>query len=444
MVVEHLKRKEMIFPIVLGVIFSLLYSRLSLEYFALILFGFIGIVLVLYDIRIGIFVGAFIFPFMPDMFNLLFMIFLVGVYVFKILFNKSNPLTKQNIDISIILYIIFILISTITSIDPTGSFRDLSIHFTSIGFLFVIVNSIHTKRDFNKLVVFLVISATLVAMYGFYQYTNGAIEMEDKWVDDTTNPDVQTRIYSVFGNPNIFAEYLIMIIPISLSLFWFSTKFHKKAIFLITSLILTLALILTMSRGGWVGFAFGIFVFLLLIEKRLLLLGIPVAIGGVFFLPPTILNRLMSIVNLADSSNSYRIRLWSITLDIIRDNWLVGVGFGHLPFKQTFETYIRTMPTYHSHNTYLETMAEMGILGFIVFVVFIFILYKYSIKRLVKGNDRYIKIMSAGLLSGLAAVLAQGLVENILYIPRIITTFWILVALILSLMRISDKPEEIG
>jgi O-antigen ligase len=134
--------------------------------------------------------------------------------------------------------------------------------------------------------------------------------------------------------------------------------------------------------------------------------------------------------------------MWKITLDIIKDNWLVGVGFGHLPFKATFETYIRTMPTYHAHNTYLETMAEMGILGFIIFTIFIFVLFKYSIKKLVKGKDNYIKTMAIGVLSGLAAVLAHGAVENILYIPRIITTFWILVALLLTLIRISDKLPE--
>lgn len=443
MVVESMKKREAILPIGLGIIYSIIYHKLPLNYFAITLLGLVGIILILYDIRIGIYAGIFIFPFMPDILNLLFMIFMVGVYLYKALFKQVNPLIEQPIDMPIIFYVAVIIISTITSIDPSGSFRDLAIHLTSIGFLFVIVNNIKTKKDFNILIVFLVISATLVALYGFYQYKVG-VEIEDKWVDAVNNPDVKTRIYSVFGNPNIFAEYLIMVIPISLSLFWFSKKIHKKAIFLVTSLILILALVLTLSRGGWVGFAFGMFVFLLLIEKRLLLSIIPLGLGAIYFLPQTILNRILSIVNFADSSNSYRIRMWKITLDIIKDNWLVGVGFGHLPFKATFETYIRTMPTYHAHNTYLETMAEMGVLGFIIFIAFIFILFKYSIKKLIKGKDNYIRVMAIGVVSGLAAVLAHGAVENVLYIPRIITTFWILVALLLTLIRISDNLPEIS
>lgn len=443
MVVDYVKKKEIVLPVGLGIIFSLIYYKLPLNYFAFFLLGVMGVVLILHDIRLGIFAAVIVLPFMPDMLNLLYMIFMVGVYLYKALFKDVNPLTREPVDVPILIFALLILISTITSIDPSGSFRDLAIHLTAMGFMLVVINSIKTKEDFNILITFLVIAATLVALYGLYQYKVG-VDMEDKWVDVANNPDVKTRVYSVFGNPNILAEYLIMVIPISISLFWYSKKVHKKAIFLGTSLILMLALVLTLSRGGWIGFAFGILVFVILIEKRLLLSIIPLVLGAVYFLPQSILNRILSIGNLGDSSNAYRLKIWDITLDIIRDNWLVGVGFGYIPFKSTFETYIRTMPAYHSHNTYLQITGEMGILGLIIFISFIFILYKYSIKRLIKGEDRYIRTMAGGVLAGLAALLGHGAVESVLYLPKIIITFWTLVALLLALMRISGKPEEIS
>ena len=441
MVVDNTNKKGIFLPIVLGIVFSLLYYNLDLKYFIVGLFGFMGIVLVLYDIKFGIYIGVLAIPFMPDLLALLYMIFMVGAYFFKILFKNTNPLIEERIDIPIILYVFLIIIATITSIDRSGSFRDLAIHLSSIGFLIVIANNINTKKDFNILVNFLVFAATLLALYGLYQYKVG-VEMEDKWIDVANNPDVKTRIYSVFGNPNIFAEYLIMTIPISVALFWNSKKLGKKLLYLLTSLILMLALVLTLSRGGWVGFAFGMFIFILLIEKKLLLSIIPIALIGIYFLPQSILNRILTIGNLGDSSNNYRIRLWKITLDIIRDNWLVGVGFGYIPFKTTFEGYIRTMPAYHSHNTYLQTTAELGILGLIIFLSFIFILYKYSIKSLIKSEDKYIKTMAGGVLAGISALLAHGAVESVLYIPKIIITFWTLIALILALMKIELKHKE--
>ncbi len=333
------------------------------------------------------------------------------------------------------------MIGTITSINPTGSFRDLTIHFVSLGLVFVMINSIENLDEFNTIITFVVFSATIVGLIGLYQYIVG-VPIDAAWVDVENNPDIKARVYSVFGNPNVLAEYLIMIIPISISLFWYSKRIHKKLIFAGTSGILILSLVLTLSRGGWLGFAFSALVFVLLVERRLLLSIIPIVVGGVFFLPQSILNRIMSIGNFADSSNAYRLKMWQITLDIIKDHPIAGVGFGHLPFKETFETYIRTMPTYHAHNTYLEIAAELGIPGLIAFLFLLFIVFKYGIKLLVNQEDKYIRIMAAGLFSGLAGLLVHGAVENVIYLTKIIIYFWILIGFILVLMKIK-KHEKI-
>lgn len=440
--VEQLRRKELIIPVVLGILFSVLYPILPFKYFGAAFVGIIGVVLVLYDIKIGLMAGVFVLPFLPDMLNLLFMFFLLAVFVFNNIVKDVNPLTKTKIDAPIILYLIIITLSTITSISPTDSLRDLALHMGGLSFLFVMINTVKEKKDFNIIVTVLVFAATLVALYGLYQYVVG-VENEAAWVDKEATY-VTTRVYSVFNNPNILAEYLVMIIPLAVSLFWYSKKLSKKIMFLGLTLVMVLALVLTQSRGGWVGFAFSALVFIILIEKRLLLTLVPISIGGVYFLPDSIINRIMSIVNFNDSSIAYRITMYEITFDIIKDNWIAGVGFGHLPFKQTFETYIRTHPTFHAHNTYLQTAAEIGIPGLIAFLLFIFILFKYSITQLIKQEDKYIRVMAAGVLSGLGGVLFHGLAENILYLPRIIFTFWIMVSLILTLFRIKSKENEIS
>lgn len=441
--VGQIKNKEIFIPILLGVVFSTLYNIFPLKYLYLGVIGLIGVVLVLYNIKLGLMAGVFMLPFLPDMLSLLFMFFLVAAFFYRETFKENTPLTQSPIDMPIILFGIIIVISTITSINPAGSLRDLALHSGGLSFLFVMVNSVKSKEDFNKIVVMLVFSATLVALYGLFQYIVG-VEMEAAWLDVENNPDIRTRIYSVFHNPNILAEYLIMTIPLSVSLFWHSKRIHKKIIFLGTTLIMSLALVLTLSRGGWLGFAFSACIFIILVERRLLLTLIPITLGGVYLLPQTIINRILSIGNLSDSSNAYRITMWEITLDIIKDNWVAGVGFGHLPFKQTFETYIRTHPTFHAHNTYLETAAEMGIPGLIVFLLFLFTLFKYGIKKLVKSEDKYISTVSAGVLSGLGGVMFHGAVENVLYLPKIIITFWILVSFILTLVRIQDGKKEIS
>lgn len=442
MVVSFFKKKEILIPVIMGVLFSILYHIIPVNLFIVSLISTIAIISILYNIKIGILLGMFIFPFLPDQLGMLYIIFLAMVFTYKKVIGESVNLTKSSIDIPIVLFGIIIIISTISSIDPSGSFRDLAIHLTGIGFLVIIMNSINSLEDFNKIVTVLVFSATLIALYGLYQYIVG-VEMDAAWLDSENNEGITTRIYSVFGNPNILAEYLILTIPMSVALFWDTKKISKKIIFLGTTLIMTLALVLTLSRGGWIGFAVAALIFIILVEKKILLSLIPISLGAVYLLPQTIINRILSIGNLGDSSNAYRIKIWDITLDIIRDNWVAGLGFGHLPFKQTFETYIRTMPTYHAHNTYLQIAAELGIPGLIAFLAFIFILFRYGYKRLIKNENNYIKVMGAGALGGLGGLLAHGAVENVLYLPKIIITFWILVSFILTLTRISERKGKI-
>lgn len=441
--VSQLKRKELFIPLIVGLLFSLLYYYLPIKYLSVGIVGVIGVALILYDIKLGLMAAVFLLPFLPDMLILLFMFFLIVVFAYKQKFREYSPLTKAPIDMPIVLFLIIIVISTITSINFIGSFRDLALHLGGLCFVIVMMNSVKTKEDFNKIFTMLVFSATLVALYGLYQYVVG-VEIEAAWLDVENNPGIRTRVYSVFYNPNILAEYLIFTIPLSVSLLWHSKKLHKKIIFLGTTAITTLALILTLSRGGWLGFAFSALIFILLVERRLLLSIIPITIGGVLFLPDVILNRIISIGNLQDSSNAYRITMWGITREIIQDHWVAGVGFGHLPFKQTFETYIRTMPIYHSHNTYLQTAAELGIPGLIAFLLFLFVLFKYGIIKLIKNDDKYIRTMGAGVIAALGGVLLHGLVENVLYLPKIILTFWILVSFILTLVRINGLEKGVS
>ena len=425
----------------LGAVFALLYSKIPIIMFVGLIGGMAMTLLAIYDIKIGIIAAIVSLPFLPDMRSLLFMIYLVFIFLFNNIFGEGYTIKQSFVHVPIVVFILAIIIATVTSLDPMGSFRDLAIHLSALGLLFIMVNSVNSKNELNVMLTAFVFTATLVALYGIYQYLVG-VELDPAWVDKAINPDITIRVFSVFGNPNILAEYLIMSIPVSVALFWNSKRLIKKLIFLLTSMILVGTLVLTISRGGWIGFAFGIFVFMFLVEQRLLLLCIPAGVLSVFVLPQSIINRIQTIGNLTDSSNAWRITTWQVTTDIIRDHWVAGVGFGYIPFKKTFETYIRTMSTSHAHNTYLEIAAELGIVGIMLFIILIFVIYKYAIINSKKSKDKYIKIITAGLLGGIASLLFQGLVEHVLYMPKIIITFWIMIGFILVTMKLSKLEDK--
>lgn len=440
---ENIKKKELLLPAVLGVIFGIMYFKMPFNTFILMLLGFLATVITFYNIKIGIYLAIFFMPYLPFTLALIYLGLVILAYFCKSIFNKVDPFTKHSIDVPIILFIITIIISTITSIDPIGSTRDLVFHLISIGFLFVIVNTIKNKKDLNTLLTVIVFAATFTALYGIFQYKL-KIKAFEFWTDTKVNPGIVTRVFSFFENPNVLAEYLIMIIPIAIALFWNSKRSYKKILFLFCTIVLIGGLGLTYSRGGWVGFIFGIFVFILLVEKKLFIPLILLVLFIIPLLPSTILDRFVSILDYTDSSNSSRFGIWAVAFKIIKDNWAAGVGLGSNPFMHAYKHYTEgSYAYYHAHNTYIATTVEMGLAGLITLLTLLLVIYKYSIRKLLNEENRWLEITIGGILSGLSAVLVHSLVDDLFFMPKTIITFWTLVSFILVIMRISNKSEKI-
>ena len=103
--------------------------------------------------------------------------------------------------------------------------------------------------------------------------------MRPEWLDTENNTDIAVRVYSVFLNPNILAEYLVLMTPLAVGMTWYTKSMRKKFLFLASTAVLLICLVMTLSRGGWVGIALAALAFVLLVDKRLILIAIPIVLG---------------------------------------------------------------------------------------------------------------------------------------------------------------------
>lgn len=435
--------KNYLVPIIVTLLLVAFYLMLPIKYFlalfVLLMIGFLSLI----DIRIAVFGVTFLMPFLPNSLALLSFLGLGALYLIKRIFLEKDKLTNHLFFGVIFVYFVLILIQTFTSVYIPGSIRDLGLHIGGLVYLFTVFNTIKTKKDFNTYLTILMASVTFVALIGVIQSFTG-VEIQREWLDVQANPDIQVRVFSVFGNPNTLAEYLVMFTPIAVGMFWHTKSLKKKIIFGLGVGAMLYSIVFTMSRGGWIGLAMAAFIYCLLIDRRLLLLAIPLVIGALFFLPATFINRILSIGNFKDSSNEHRFNIWNITRGLIRDHKIAGVGLGYEPFKKVFETYSRTINAYHAHNSFLETIAELGYFGFIIFISMLFTFIKMPIDKLIRqvkyvAEDNYFKYIGAGVVSGIIGVFTHGLVENVLYLPKIIFSFWTVVGIGAMAINILNK-----
>lgn len=91
--------------------------------------------------------------------------------------------------------------------------------------------------------------------------------------------------------------------------------------------------------------------------------------------------RVVSIADLNQGSNSGRLRMWKKAIDVFKDNYINGVGYKQFN-KRNFQL---SLPVdqwafWHAHNEYFAMLAETGLIGIITWSIFklqlLFILFK--------------------------------------------------------------------
>jgi O-antigen ligase len=305
------------------------------------------------------------------------------------------------------------------------------------------VNTIKTRQQLYALVALLVLSTTIISLYGLYQLkTVGA--SSEAWVDTTLFEDIKARVGSTFENPNVLGEYLVLIIPVAIAMLWGQKGWITKLLTLGLTAIMLVCLVYTYSRGAYIGLMLAFALFAVLRDRRFVILGVIGLLLLPFILPPSVINRFTSIGNLSDTSSSYRISVWLGSLKLVQDYWPSGIGLGLEPFKLIYPKYsLNAAYAHHSHNIYLQLLIENGIAGFTVFVSMMVVYYKTMLSGFYRTRDKFTSTFMIAIASGMAGYLAQGMVENIWYNNRVLLTFWVMLAFGMIAKALVTKDNEV-
>ena len=335
-----------------------------------------------------------------------------------------------------LVYVIIIISGGILSFAIADSIPIAMIYtlFISVVFLFIIL--VKTKLALKSILLAAAVAALGTALIGIYQYLTGNIEVG--WIDSEMFAGM-VRIYSTFENPNVYGEYLLFTIPLGVVLFFTSKRWLYKVLWAGATLLMVVAMLLTMSRGCWIGLAVGIFIYFVIADRRFLWLFFAAAIVMPFILPESIMVRLLSIGNLEDSSSLYRLYIWLGTFSMLKDYWLTGVGLGTKAFSGVYSAYAYNgIIAPHPHNMYLNIISETGIAGFIGFIWVAVVGLKNSISTAFSGGS-FKKHMGAGLTAAFVGIFVQGIFDNVFYNYRIVLVFWMFIAFSFAFALVSKK-----
>ncbi len=392
------------------------------------------------------------------------------LFVYLLFTEKKFKFTLPAILINII-FILFIVVAVVQiinhhtiiqkgnilpfTVSPFNTLKELNCMFVYFMF-FIVANQLFYKSDKIKNILYLITVSSAIVMFIGLCFPAGEYIKFFLGIENFGN-------FGPFINRNNAGIFLSMSFFIMISFVFYNfliypkylsenkkSKFISVQIANITiSLLLLVSVILTRSRGAMLSTAISLFVFLILyiyhfsktfrqkLFRMLVVFLIMLPIG--FFLYKNIDAINVFSQRTTGTSEQIRLKLYDMSLKILKDYPLTGIGFASFPVvtDKYFEEDLNAYPEY-LHNDWLELLLDVGYPIYTIFLIVVCIIMFVFLKRIKLLSNKK-KILFIGLFAACCSVCIGSLVDFHFHIPAVAMLFVICLALLSSLSFYKDR-----
>jgi hypothetical protein len=261
------------------------------------------------------------------------------------------PLEMKALALIVLLGVVF----TPVAVSPADSVSALLDTFLKVVTIFVLlINLVDSLERLRSLIYLVVISGTIIGLAAIRSYLLGDFTVTDRGV----GVRISGLVGGIFGNPNDLAAGLNLLLPLSFMLALMSRGIGRL-LWLFCSLILCAGVIVTLSRGGFLGLLAVGGVLLWKFSGRHRAIITAIVLTGcaliVLSLPGQYGNRMRSIFSIEqDPTGSAQARreLLIRATELASRHLIFGVGMGNY--------HIYSLHEKAAHNSWLEISTELG------------------------------------------------------------------------------------
>jgi len=340
-----------------------------------------------------------------------------------------------------------------------------------LSLYYIVTNALRTRKIQHLAVFGLVVLALGVSVLGLVgtQWTNEKIldlsavyQTLPQWIDSIPRYVDQGGIHR-----NLIGGALTFFLPFLASLLWDVWRVDFSAIYqddgrarlakigMITLLILSVllaafVLILTQSRGGYLGAFVGLLT-LAVIKDRRYLWALPLlAIILLTVVQRTAQGDLDTFLTLIDTTRGGtlpgRIEIWRRATLLVQDFPFTGTGIGTFnPLTNALYPYFRfgdpQVP--HAHNMILTMAVDLGIPGLILYTTLLGGFF-VMIWKTAKGAGRWTRATLIGLGTGLLAHQVFGIMDAYMLGTKLGAILWIYFGVAAAAFRFDNNMEATG
>src|SRR5499426_4131557 len=296
---------------------------------------------------------------------------------------------------------------------PQQSIDMLTDTYLKTVIIFILmVNLIDTRQRIFSMWKLVVVCGAALGVGAIKSYINGEFAMKGL--------RIQGLVGGMFENPNDLATALDLLLPFAVALALVSKGF-ARLFYLVCAAVLAVAVLLTLSRGGFLGLIAmgGLLLWKLGRGRRLKITLAGALICGVLLAttPGGYGDRMATIFNTEQDqtgSAQERRELMERAASIAIRRPVVGVGMGNFHIYSIHEK--------AAHNSYLEIAAELGVIGLIAYLIVIFAPFRslHRIERQTAGmsskSEREMYWLSVSIQAAFIAYMVCSFFASIQYL----------------------------
>lgn len=362
----------------------------------------------------------------------------------------------------ILLFFLASLVSVFVSPVPVKALGIFKAYvFEGVLFWLLCLMLINSPKKLSYCFWALGLSVIALSLFGIFQYFT-LYRLPPSWWGPGIEP---RRVVSLYTYPNAVALLIAPILALFTALLIFRKKteptgkiipsspppggeegggegvFIISKPFIITVLSLGLILlVLTFSRGGWIGYALSVLFLTLFSQyRKFILTALVIGILAILLIP-TSRNRLLSAFTGTDPAGQERIKLWQTTADIIKDQPILGAGL--MGFR---EWYGALRPNNNDeilnypHNFFLNFWTETGLFGLLAVLGMLIWTFWQGIRLL--RRDPSARPIILAVLAAWIALLGHGMLDAPFFKNDLSILFWFLLAIIPTLTLLKTPQE---
>ncbi|HEY8478033.1 MAG TPA: O-antigen ligase family protein, partial [Chloroflexota bacterium] len=268
------------------------------------------------------------------------------------------------------------------------------------------------------------------------------------------------RAHGNFEQPNPFAGYLAMMLPLAVTgallgarsrwVWWVS---------LATGPAIALGLLLSLSRGGWLGAAAGVGAVLLVwsqATRRLLVLAV---VAGLALVVAAVLGAMPAVVAERMQATVEYFGVFDVrAIEVTPENWAVAERLAHWQaawsmflsrpvFGVGVGNYAAAYPDHfilgwdnplgHAHNFYLNVLAEQGLAGLAVWLILLLVVVRTALANLDRsGMATARRAVNVAVLGQTAAFATHSLFDNLF-----VHGLGVLIGLLWGMLIVEDRSD---